>query len=553
MEFLKRRAFANVTWGELLFVGVAATLAAWISWALVHFRGTEWDTLLYLNTAQSPEPNGAILNRYTHIYLQKIFLLFFSPLDAAKALWAFQIYATGVLVYLCAKLLNPRNGVLTGAFALLFYFAQRELFTRSGVPLVDFTTMHLIVIGVFIFLLYLRSEKRPAALLILLGLVQFLLLKSKETGIIAVPLLTGAVLLSARDWRGRGHAALLVLGGGLAGIALFVVLDGLFLGDPLFSLRPENWRALLTFNLTLVYEQRASESWFYHLFTTALLIPFLFSVFVLLDDKKGDYGLGERMIWTVPLIHILFLSVVIFRASFPLHFRYFYPSIPIIAILGAQFLQWRDRKQRQRAWILLAASAAVAGLLLLFLYPFAAGLTYRWTEENFFSSIVTGLVLAGLFGVLLLNDSPKWSRSLLLIPFVAILLFTPVLRIPSEMAATRQISELGFSPFSIYKENIVVREGARLFFSGQPYAEYGILGRNSGSSEYMLEAYFDVQIERVDYSEDILDVLLGDYDYGFVTRAEFATAFIDDDLAQKGYTVVDDPRSEIILIARMAP
>lgn len=553
MKFLKKPIFANLLWGEIILLSVGAFLTGIIVFPFVHFRGSEWDTLLYLNTAQSPGPNAGILNRYTHIYLQKIFLLFFSPLDAAKALWAFQVFATGILVYLSAKLLNKKNSVWTGVLALVFFFAQRELFSRSGIPLVDFTTMLLLMVGVFIYLLYIRSKNKPVSLLLLLGLVQFLLLKSKETGIIFLPILAAAIYLSAGDWRARARNAFFVVGGGLLGIGLFIFLDGIFLGDPLFSLRPESWKALLTFNLTLVYEQRSEQSWYVHIFTTALLVPFLLGVFALLKDKKGDYTWAERAAWLLPLVHVLFLSVLVFRASFPLSFRYLYPSFPVIAMLGAQFLAWRDERQRRQAWLTLAASALVALLLFVILYPYAASLPFRWTEDNFFSSIMTSVLLSAFFFVLVLPQTSKINRNLYLLPVVAVLAFTPIWKIPNEIGHARQMAEQGFSPFAIYREDIQLREGLNLFFSSQPYTEFDLLGRNNGSSEYMFEAYFNISVARADYSANIVDFLLADYDYGFFTRDEYSSSFMDDDLLQNGYAIFDDPRSDVILIAKVQP
>lgn len=552
MKLFRKTAFANITWGEVILIIGGALIAAILTFPLVHFRGSEWDTLLYLNTAQSTGPTAAILNRYTHIYLQKLFLALFTPLDAAKALWSFQIFTTGSLVYFSSKLLNLKNTFLTGVFALLFFFAQRDLFMRGGVPLVDFTTMLFVMASIFVYLIYLHTKRKPAGLLLLLGLIQFIILKSKETGIIILPLLIGTIWFSTADQRGRARNALMVLAGGLLGVILFIGLDGLLVGDALFSLRPENWRALLNFNLTLVYEQRSAQSWYDLIFTSALMLPFLFSVFVLNEDEKGKYTWAQRLIWLVPLVHVLILSAMIFRASFPLNFRYLYPSFPVIAILGAQYLFWPTKKELDQAiWVFLA-SLVVSLLLIVLVYPFVASLTLRWTEDNFFTSVLSSILISGIFLILLVRKPPILSRNVLLVPLVVILLSTPVLKAPRYMAAAREASQFGFSPFEIYADDIDLRDGLRLFFSSQPFSEFDILGRNSGSCEYMFEAYFDISVARVDYSESIEDLLLADYDYAFVTRAEFLSSTLDDDLNQRGFQIIDDPRSEVILIALTA-
>lgn len=550
LKALKKPLFANLTWGELGLLLLGAMMGALIMVRNVQFNGSEWDTLLYLNTAQHPIAAGAILNRYVDIYLQKLFLgIFPQPLEAAKSFWAFQIFTTSVLVYLCSKLLNLKNTALTGVFALLFFFAQRKIYASAGTPLVDFTAMLFICSGLLLYLVYIHSKTKPNWILFAMGLVQFLLLKSKETGLIFIPILIAAIFLSKPDWPGRFRSGLWVAAGGLSGILLLASLDGIFLHDPFFSFRLASWKEFFRYNLTLVYDQRSDLSWYDVILTTALLLPILFAIFSILDDQKEQFTLAERLAWTLPLFHVIFLSITVFRASFPMNFRYMYPAFATISIVGAQFFRFDGKREKRFAPLILLGSAILAALMYYFLYPFVASLPYRWTQDNFFSNIINSVMVSIVFLILLIPRSLKVSRNLLLIPPVVILLFTPILNIPQELNTTRARAENSISPFVVYENRITMPEGASLFFTSTPYTEFGMLGRNSGTCEFLFEAYFNSAVPEADYSDSIEDILLKNYDYAFVTRSEFGQSQLDDDLAALGYVVFDDPRSEVVLIS----
>jgi hypothetical protein len=112
--------------------------------------------------------------------------------------------------------------------------------------------------------------------------------------------------------------------------------------------------------------------------------------------------------------------------------------------------------------------------------------------------------------------------------------------------------EYGFSPFAIYQDHIIKKDGLNLFFSSRPFTEFGVLGRDSGANEYLFQAFFDVSAARCDFSDRIQDFLLNDYDYGFVTRTEYEESALADDLLARGYVMVSDPRTEVVLIAKSA-
>lgn len=551
MNLFKKQAFANITWGEILVVFALGLIAAIVAFRKVIFVGNEFDTLLYLNTAQFTDANSAILNRYAHIYLQKLFMVFVpQPLEAVKALWAFEIFGTCVLVYLCAKALNLKNNFLVGVFAVLFFLAQRKLYATAGAPLIEFTLMFFLCAGILLYIIYLNERKPSLWLLFAIGFVQFLMMKTKETGIIFAPLVLAAIFLSGKKWGQRRTGLLWTIGGGVVGLGLFMLLDGIFVHDALFSLRPENWRHLLQFNLTLVYDERSPLNWYDVILATALALPVVFSLMTIDRDSKEEYDWARRLVWVLPILLVVFLSFTMYRAAFPMNFRYVYPAFALFAISGAQYLQLRGKGEVGLAVKLLLGSIGAAALLYAFVYPYVASQPFRWTESGFFTNVMASLLVSAIFLALLIPRSIKINRELLLVPMLGILFITPILNIPAELAVTRARAENVIAPYTAYQDFITRPTGARVFFSAAAYQEYAMLGRDSGSTKYLFEAYFNTGIPPVTFSERPQDLFLAEYDYAFLTRDELVAADLQDDLTAAGYVIHDDPSIPVVLISR---
>lgn len=548
--FFLRRIFTNIRWGEFLLLLLIVGVVGGIAYHNVQFVGSEFDTLLYLNTAQYPQANASILNRYSHIYLQSLFLQIFPhPLDAVKGLWAFEIFGTAALVYLCAKLLRMRNDVFTGIVAVLFFLTQRKLYASAGAPLIEFTLAFFLCTGIFLYLLYINSQTRSHWLLFAMGILQILLLKTKEPGIIYFPLILAAIYTSGSNWRERLHSTIWPIAGLLAGALMFIALDTILLKDTFFSFRRESWQQLLQFNLTLVYSDRSPLSWYDVALSTTLAMPILLSILTIWNDTQEDFPWAKRLIWTLPILLIVFLSYTSFRAAFPQNFRYIYPLFALFAMTGAQFFS-PNRKRRTLLMSILGLSAIFAVILYLLFYPYVASLPFRWTVENFFTNIMGSLLVSIILGAIIIPKSFKFQREWIVLPPLVVLLLTPILHIPSELAITRSRAENFSAPYDIYINQIRRPAGANIFYTSTPYENYTMLGRDSGSARNFFEAFFNVRSGTIGFSSDLIDLLQGDYDYAFVTRAEMQSASFEDDIEAAGYIIHDNPQSEVILLSR---
>lgn len=547
-SFLKKRVFGNLFWGELLLLSFGAIAAGVWAYGQAEFNGNEFDTLLYLNVAMFPRAAGAILNRYAHVYLQKLFLFVFpDPISAVKGLWVFEFVATAVLIYLCAKLLNTKNKASTPILALLLFLAQRKLYATAGAPLIEFTLVLFLCLGIFIYLLYLNSPKRSPWSLFALGLVQLLLFKTKESGLIFTPIVLAAAYVYSDAWRRRVTGLMWAGAGFVAGWAALMLLDAWFLGDAVFSLRPDSWRELIRFNLTIVYPERSPLSWYDVMLATALASPILLSILALWDDKT-QHDWTRRVIWLLPILLVLFLSVTAYRAAFPQNFRYVYPSFALFAITGAQFFGGGKNEARYIKLILL--SLLIGAALYFLVVPAMVNEALRWTEATLLSNILPSFLMSFVLLALLIPESFGVSRRLLVVPPLVVLMLLPALHAPVELATARSHAENFYAPYAIFGSRITAPKDASIFVTEGVYREYAMLGRDSGSVENYFEAYFDTSAGQVGYSDNIEDFLLAAYDYGFVLRSEVEASSFEDDLLLGGYSIYEDARTEVLLLSR---
>ncbi|MEE9370437.1 MAG: hypothetical protein V3W45_03095, partial [Sedimentisphaerales bacterium] len=188
---LKQDQF-ELTWLDYLTAPLIAALAS--LWIFPYVGTTvNWDDLFYMNLSQHTTPQAWVLNRYGHIYLQKFFFwLAGDSITGGRIFWCFLFFSTSVLVYWCAKMLAGKRGWLIGLVAVLFFCAQPVFARYVGCTLADFTIMFLVTLGTFVYLSFLAGKyKYRCFIIMILGLIFFWAVKSKETGICMAVLFLG--------------------------------------------------------------------------------------------------------------------------------------------------------------------------------------------------------------------------------------------------------------------------------------------------------------------------------------------------------------------------
>jgi hypothetical protein len=352
--------------GARLYATVGAAITAL---ALFPFtaKPITWDELVYMGLAFYPEPRGWVLNRYAHIYAMKPFMwLAGDPYVGARAYWSALLGITvGAFIWAALQLPGARGAVL--ALALVLLAGQQTLFASAGVAYADFAIMAVITVALVLVLVRIvRAEDLSGGDAAALGALFLVGMKAKET---ALPLLALAgpffIAPSGRLRVDRTAVRLVrcwLLGAAVALLGI-LALDGILLGDPLFSLRPWAWRRVFEYFRGPSLLARDRLAWMpqpppylsFALYAGAGL-PWLW--------RARDPRL--LLVYLLPGLFVLMITLVVTAYNAPP--RYVIPVLPGLCLLAALacvgvLSQWRDTRSGRLA-VVLATIAIVAAACL---------------------------------------------------------------------------------------------------------------------------------------------------------------------------------------------
>lgn len=526
-------------------------------WVFSHIgTAINWDDLLYMSLSQHTVPQAWILNRYGHIYLQKFFFwIAGDAINGGRVFWCFLFSGTCVLTYWCAKILAGKKGYIIGVIAVLMLCMQNVFGKDPGCSLPDFTIMFLVALATFVYLAFLnRRGTYSHFIIILLGLIFFWAVKSKESGICLAVLFFGL----GEDETGVRNIKLFVkdigwvLVGMLAGCVLLMILDMAFMGDFWFSVRPSSIKMVLGGNIhgpsARANAERISMSWYTFLTTRPIFVPFLLYLLVGWRSPIRGFSIREKMPWLFPLVLIVFLRYV--RAGFYIIPRYFTPAIPIVSIWAAQFfrfelrgapLSWKGgpRIPRLAAGIFLVLVSFIIGLMFLPKIPELVeyykldgpvmgfhNLKYNKldSEQVFYILVIIPLAVT----VLLIVGTMSKKRGLAALFFSSLCLF--VLVFPAlghnitllKQRTVAQRSEWRFEPYRVFEDELQFKKGARILISKDIHSSSWMLGRKAKAHCHMFNIFYN---QRYNYDQfvdgGVEDILKGDYAYAFLTGRDW--------------------------------
>lgn len=537
---------------------IAASLLALAAgvWIFFHIgTANNWDDLLYMSISQHTVGQTWILNRYGHIYLQKFFFWFAGDtITGGRIYWSFLISATAVLVYWCARILAGKKSHIIAVIAVLLFCMQPIFGKEAGSPLSDFTVMFLVMSATFIYLAFLGERGRYTHLVImLLGLIFFWAVKSKELGICMGVLFLGlgqdktGLRSISRFIRDIGWVCL----GMLAGCVLLMALDLAFMGDALFSVRFSNVNEVVGANLgspVPCSPGRVTQSWYSFLTTRPIFIPFLLYLLVGWRSPVRDFSSREKVIWLAPLVLLVFLTFV--RKSWYIVPRYFSPVIPILCIWAAQFfwfefsglpVRWRNYPHIPRSVVAFILVLAAFVIVCIFMPKIPAMVEYyklnepivgfpnlkyqRLSGEQVFYMLA---IIPSAFTGLLIVAAMSKRRGLAALFFSALCLFALALPpLASNISSLNrrlmaQKSQWRFEPFRVFKDELRFDKDTKILVLRDIHKRSWMLGRNAKANCHMLNIFFNGSL---DYDQVVSggadDILKGDYTYAFLTARDW--------------------------------
>lgn len=558
----RRVAGLGISLAETLAVA-AGFLVLWAVLARVAGGPLHSDELWYIQIGLNDTLEINVLNRYFHIYLQKLFMeLAPSPIVGVRVFWGFLVALTAALVYLMARTLAADSSLLHGGLALALFFAFPALAEYSGITIVDLTAMGITAVMFFVYLLGVRAGGAAAWPAVALGALFFLALKTKETTIVTGVLVLGLAFDVRGEWAWRrlGVSLLRFAAGAAVGVLIFIALNTTILGEPLFGLRPADLAAFSRALSTTEGLNPEAADWYSGYLLTALPVTTL--LYLLSGARHGRrFPPAVRLLWIVPLALIAFLSLSMIRGDWGIRPRHLFPILPVLCTAAPQFLRFEmPARWRERAWLAGGVALALIGLLIVRLgsMKMLEGLGGDFTI--FLPSVLFPIALSLLLALILLVE--RYSARTLAAPLflLAIVLYGALHSSVRDLVVTRSVRfhyEERVYPLAVFEDRIAYQEGMRMLVSARA-AE--AMRNPTGNSDTMLSLFnlhFDASSTRANFAHLDLEqarleqILAPGYDYILLTDEDWQ-ALADPPGAQAAlegaYEVLDEPRQDFYLL-----
>jgi hypothetical protein len=342
------------------------------------------DELLYADIGLRGYGNYIVMNRYTHIYLEAIFMaLAPTPLIGMKIFWGFVASVSAVSVFLLGRYLRKDSNIWHGVIAMLIFLAGNIFDDHFGIPIVDLTATMMVMIYLLVFVYFIRKNDAKWVI-ILLGAIFFWAFKTKEFAVIL--LLTLPVLGFDEDNAFSWKKVLASLGyfllGVLAAAAAFILVNTIVLGDPLFGIKLSDWIQFRATIASISSIRPDPESYLQELIWPVYFLSF--TLYLLSFAKlQSKLSIREKVIWLMPLVYLVMMILLMVKSGWRVDGRYLYPVVGLIATLATQFFKFNlphGKKATIIYFIELLVGVAIIFLVRFLLYRISASLGMTITD-----------------------------------------------------------------------------------------------------------------------------------------------------------------------------
>jgi hypothetical protein len=529
------------------------------------------DVVGYVNHGINGVEDTKTINRYFHTFLQGIFARTApTPLIGVQYYWAFLIALSSLLVYVNARLLTKHSNMAHGLLAVLVFWSIGILAETAGSTQVDIPAMFITSLIVCTYLASARRGHSSKWLIGLLGLLYYFGFRTKEVVMCTFLLVIG--LGFAEDDKFEFKLLLKRLGylaaGAAAGIAVFLVLNSIFLHDPLFGFRWSDYQAFLA-DYGGVEPGTDLHNWFTAPLTGTSLALLIFLLYLISGIKAAadpEARFELRLLWLIPISMVAFLALTIGN-QYGMPFRYLLPALAIMCSLGVQLLNFEWPSTLRGRAILLGV---FGGGMLLFL---AVRLLIKhslpasgWDEGVYLEAVFFPLVFSLILVVFLLLKRPSNMASAgLSVMIVAILTSHLTSNFRSMFIARpnqKQI-ELIFYPLSAFASDIEVTPGMQIYIASDTWTsvDQWWTAKNHEEMAYLFNVYFDAglsrdQVTSPDNGDIGSDILQTRYSYVLMRTYEWARIEQDASIltrVQQDYDMFTEPKDLLVLLRARNP
>lgn len=516
------------------------------------------DELLYADAGLRGYGNYIVMNRYTHIYLQLLFMsLASTPMIGINIFWGFIMSTTAVSVFLFGRYFSKDTNFLHGFFALLIFLSANLFFRYFGVPIVDLTTLMLFMIYLLV-MLYFRRKSQSWWIVVLLGVLFFFTFKSKEFAIILLFTLPILGYENDRKFNFRKLVSRLkfyLLGIGIGALVL-VGVNAIVLRDPFFGLRFSDWVQFRKTIASFTSINPDPDSYLKTLMLSVYILPFTLYLLSLFK-KRDSILLIDIFIWFLPLIYIIMMTLTMIRSGWRTDERYIYPILGLVCALAPQFFEFPLPKNR-KGWYRYSIYflSVVIGFILI------RQMMYWFTDyiQMSFSSFVLNYALDIFFIILLMGmiiiKEDKIIKSMAFVLLLFMNLYFPLsINVKTSLRGdlAQKVSDR-FAPLAAFKDQITLCETTKFEFSPQVLDDMRI-GPDPYEAAGMFNIKYDsrLSIEAFDFFEKEVPIIISidesDADYILMSISDWQKLIRNNPEFQlERYSMVREPSNEYILL-----
>jgi hypothetical protein len=456
------------------------------------------DDFFYLDAGLNGYKEPMVLFYYAHIYFQRIFMEFASsPLAAGKYYWSFIITITSLAIYISSRVLNRNSRWLNASLATAIFLSLNFLSKYSGVNKNDLTAMMIVTLIVTVLIIASEDEFRNKILLGLLGFLFLFACKSKETALLEGFLFLGfgfteSQRFSFKKLLGRIPA---FLGGFIAGVAIFALLNQWILKDAFWGLRLSDFSAYLGITGHNMSFLPFEDNFLSGATLKNIVVPFFLYLIYGMIQREENFNKSKILVWTFPLVLVGFLSLaLVFASGFTVTDRFFFPAVPVMCIFASQVLPF-DSIHKRHDWVVLVITLIIGLVLsavLLNVMITTTAITGFKLEDLTINLLQP--VFLSIFLISYAWKKPNGIRSMIVpVLCVTVLIFQPLYlnfhSILIDQPNNKRTSQLLY-PLSAFSKNIKDFTGAVFYISPSLNKENQMLSRDTDEIRSMFDVYF---------------------------------------------------------------
>jgi len=436
------------------------------------------DELKYLALSIDTSQEPRILNRYFHVYLQKVFIYFFDdPFLSMQVFWSFLVSLTMALTFYSAILISNSKSLSIAFLSLLFLLIQPLIFRFVGVTYADYTVMFLLALSMAIYLSTdIKSLESKSKSIFFLSALLVLSVKSKETGFVNIIFIFG-IIFSNFEKSTFLRLFRYILFGTFLGVLIMALFDGLLLDDYFFSWRFSNIEQLLSFNSG--QRERVIGNWYSLITQTDLIIPFTLYLLSLPYMINEDEASHIKFLYLLPIFIILFLTIISGFGRLRIVPRYILPIIPVLSVLAANYFQIfniNKFKFSKKSFFLLTAITLISIIFAIILKDASNlinlnGWTPRLLLSNIFYPLLLSLIL--ICFIFLKRESRIFKISFLVL--FTIMVLPPLIALPNNLLYSGKLFNDRIQPLKDFGNYLKLNEKTIIILSADTQGYRGAL------------------------------------------------------------------------------